>query len=161
VQLLPQESVADIGAGTGFIAFHVAKNHPRVHVYAVDNQKEMIEHMQAQMNAYELRNFNIFLTPATKTRLKTGSIHHIFMVNLLHDIEDPDGVIGEFDRILIPSGDVTIVEPKKVEGTRGPSMEERLEVDEAVSLMESTGRFRLAETFDEAEEWYQLIFRRA
>ncbi len=160
VKIEPQDGVADIGAGTGYLALHIAKNHAKARVFAVDSQKEMTEHMQMRAEAYELRNFNIFMTPADKTRLKTGGIHHVFMMNLLHDVDDLEDVLKEFDRILVPGGDVTIIEPKKVEGTMGPPLKERLELEEAVGLMESTGVFKLVNGWDDAEDWYQLMFRR-
>ena len=160
VEIVPNDGVVDIGAGTGYIAIHVAKNHPRARVYAVDSQREMIEHLYGRKEAYELKNLDIFQTKAHHTRLKTGSIHHIFMVNLLHDVEEPLEVLAEFNRILIRKGDISIVEPKKVEGAMGPPRKDRLEVHEAVKLMEITGKFKLDAKYEDADTWYQVVFRK-
>lgn len=160
IEIRPNEAVADIGAGTGYIAIHVAKNYPKARVFAVDSQREMIEYMENKMQVYELRNFNIFHTPAHATRLKTGGIHHAFMVNLLHDVDERDDVMGEFDRILVPKGDITIVEAKKGEGRPGPRQDERLAPDEVMEIMEASGAFKLEARYEDHERWYQMVFRR-
>jgi arsenite methyltransferase len=82
------ETIADIGAGSGYFAFRFARhmgNNGRV--YAVDISPEMILHMNRQIREAKLNNVATVLSAPDDPLLPAVAIDRFFICNTWHHVE--------------------------------------------------------------------------
>lgn len=109
--LKPGMVVADIGAGTGYIARRMAALvGPMGVVYAVDVQPEMIRMLQSLSAKAGLAQVKPVLGAADDVRLPAASVDLAIMVDVYHELEFPREVLASIVRALKPGGRVVFVE---------------------------------------------------
>jgi SAM-dependent methyltransferase len=107
--LRPGMAVADIGAGSGYIARRMAAQvGPGGVVYAVDVQPEMIRLLKSL--AAGLAQIKPVLGAVDDVRLPAASVDLAIMVDVYHELEFPREVLGSMLRALKPGGRVVFVE---------------------------------------------------
>jgi ubiquinone/menaquinone biosynthesis C-methylase UbiE len=102
------QTVLDVGAGTGFIAAGLA---PRAaHVVATDNAPAMLD--VARDNLAQLRIDNIELRESDHTELPLDddSVDAAVANMVVHHAEDPARILAEMTRVVRPGGWVAITE---------------------------------------------------
>jgi predicted O-methyltransferase YrrM len=83
--LAPGMTVADIGAGTGYYTWQLAKKvGPGGRVYAVDVQPQMIAMLDSQMAKRGVRNVVSVLGSDTTVKLPPASVDLAIMVDVYH-----------------------------------------------------------------------------
>lgn len=111
--LMPGMTVVDVGAGTGYYSWRMAK---RVGgsgvVYAVDIQPEMLALLERQVKRRGARNVKPVLGTATDPRLAGASLDLALLVDVYHELEYPHEMLAAIVRALKPGGRVVIVEYK-------------------------------------------------
>ncbi len=102
----PEATVADVGAGTGFIAQGLA---PRVaKVYVIDNSPEMLAVARKNLAAFE--NVEYRLADGMRLPLPDASLDAILANMYLHHVSDPLAAIHEMARVLKPGGRLVITD---------------------------------------------------
>ena len=111
LRLTPGMRVADVGAGTGYIARRMARLvGPSGKVYAVDVQPEMIRMLRDTAAKDGLTQIEPVLATATDTKLPAASVDLVIMVDVYHELEFPYEVLGSIVKALKPGGRVVFVE---------------------------------------------------
>ena len=111
LRLAPGMRVADVGAGTGYIARRMARLvGPSGKVYAVDVQPEMIRLLGDTARREKLAQIEPLLASAADTKLPPSSIDLAIMVDVYHELEFPYEVLSSIVRALKPGGRVVFVE---------------------------------------------------
>jgi ubiquinone/menaquinone biosynthesis C-methylase UbiE len=111
LNLKPGMTVADIGAGTGFLTRQMAKQvGPQGLVYAVDVQPEMIEIMQRFAKAAGISNIKSVLSTTQQVKLPDQSIDLAIMVDVYHELEFPYEMLNSMIACLKPGGQLVFVE---------------------------------------------------
>lgn len=109
--LAPGMTVADIGAGTGYYTWQLAKKvGPGGRVYAVDVQPEMIGMLDSQMEKRGVRNVVSVLGSETTVKLPPASVDLAIMVDVYHELAYPAEVLESIVSALKPGGRVVFVE---------------------------------------------------
>jgi precorrin-6B methylase 2 len=109
--LKPGDSVADIGAGTGYISWRMAeKVGPQGKVYAVDIQQEMLDRLAKNMKARGHQNVLPVLGTITNANLPTNSIDLAIMVDVYHEFSHPYEMMKSIHAALKPGGRVAFIE---------------------------------------------------
>jgi len=109
--LAPGMTVADIGAGTGYYTWQLAKLvGPGGRVYAVDVQPEMIRILDSQMAKRGVRNVVSVLGSETTVKLPPASVDLAIMVDVYHELAYPSEVLDSIIDGLKPGGRVVFVE---------------------------------------------------
>ena len=111
LQLKPGMVVADIGAGTGYLARRMAAAVvPGGKVLAVDVQPEMLSLLQSMVRQTGLTQIEPSLGTEVDVRLPASSIDLAIMVDVYHELAFPYEVMASIIRALKPGGQLVFVE---------------------------------------------------
>jgi ubiquinone/menaquinone biosynthesis C-methylase UbiE len=103
--------VADVGAGTGYFTFRLAKLvGPAGKVFATDIQPEMLAIVRARMKESGVTNIETVLGAVDDPKLPTQTFDLILLVDVYHELEYPkEMALGMVDA-LKPDGRLVLVE---------------------------------------------------
>ncbi|MEP6954364.1 MAG: methyltransferase domain-containing protein [Solirubrobacteraceae bacterium] len=99
-------TVADIGAGTGFVAAGVASRVARV--IAVDSSPEMLAVARHNLATLNIENVELVEGDIEALPLADGSVDAAFANMVLHHAQNPAAMLAEMARIVRPGGTVAI-----------------------------------------------------
>lgn len=109
--LKPGDHVADIGAGTGYITWRMAKKvGPSGKVYAVEIQQEMLDLLVPRMKQRGLDNVVPVLGGESDPKLPAESIDLAIMVDVYHELSEPAEMMENLLRALKPGGRIAFIE---------------------------------------------------
>lgn len=111
LQLKPGELVADIGAGSGYFSWRMAKAvSPGGKVFGVDIQPEMLELLQRNMMRRDVSNVVPVLGTTTDPKLPPNSVDTILMVDVYHEFDQPYEMAKAMVEALKKGGRIVLVE---------------------------------------------------
>jgi precorrin-6B methylase 2 len=111
LKLKPGMAVADIGAGTGYFSWRLAKEvGAKGKVYAVDIQQEMLDLLQRNMKQRGVANVISALGTVTDPKLPANSLDLVLMVDVYHEFDHPYEMLSGIWKALKPGGRVVFVE---------------------------------------------------
>lgn len=104
-------TVADIGAGTGYHSWRMARAvGSSGKVYAVDIQPEMLAQIATNMPRHGVSNVIGILGTPKSPQLPTNSLDLVLMVDVYHEFDHPFEMLDAITRSLKPKGRVAFVE---------------------------------------------------
>ena len=111
LKLKEGEVVADIGAGSGYYTFRMAKLvGPKGKVLAVDIQKEMLDIIREPHEEGGLENVEPVLGDEADPKLPDESVDMILMVDVYHEFALPYEMTEKMVKALKPGGRIVFVE---------------------------------------------------
>jgi SAM-dependent methyltransferase len=132
-------AIVDIGAGTGLFARRFARLAPGAIVFAADTEPRMLawiaEHPDREVDA----RLRPVLAEETAVPLSDSSTDLVVMVNLHHELADPEATYREALRLLRPGGQLLVVDWAKTEMVGGPPQHVRATSDEIVGMLGAAG----------------------
>ena len=108
--LEPDHVVADIGAGSGYFSFRIAKLVPQGKVMAVDIQPEMLALIENQKREDNVTNIEGVLGAVDNPNLAPNSIDVAIMVDAYHEFDYPFEMIDGIYKALRPGGRIFFLE---------------------------------------------------
>ena len=102
--------VADVGAGTGYFAFRLARAVPQGQVYAVDLQPEMIGILTARKGELNAANVVPIQSTEQEVKLPDNSVNVALMVDVYHEFAYPYEMMRSLMKALKPGGRVIQIE---------------------------------------------------
>ena len=151
--LKPAETIADIGAGTGYFSRRFA--HHAATVYAVDIDAKLLA-IAANSGA---KNLTAILAAPDDPRLPDASVDTIFFCDVLHHIDNRPAYYAKLAKALKPGGRIVMIDFFKKELPIGPPVAMKLSEDEVIGEMKPAG-FKLAKRVELLKYQYFLIFER-
>jgi precorrin-6B methylase 2 len=109
LDLHPTDVVADVGAGTGYFSFRMAKQVPQGKVLAVDVQPEMIDILEYLKQESQITNVQPILGTETSPNLPEA-IDLALMVDAYHEFAYPHEMMQAIAQALKPNGRVVLLE---------------------------------------------------
>ena len=106
------ETVADIGAGTGYFTFRMAKRIKNGKVIAVDIQDEMLELIRQGVDERKIDNVKTVKGSVKSVNLPDNSVELILMVDAYHEFSYPYEMGQSMFEALKPGGYLVLVEYK-------------------------------------------------
>ena len=111
LELAPGMTVADVGAGVGYHSLRLARRvGPDGVVLATDVQPEMLRMLRDNARAAGVRNVRPLLASQRDAKLPEGEVDLILMVDVYHEVTDPERLLDAFLAALKPGGRLVLVE---------------------------------------------------
>lgn len=138
--LTPGMVVADIGAGSGYYASRMAKKvGPAGKVYATDIQPGMIELLNRRIASERITNITPVLGGMDDPKLPPASIDLAIMVDVYHELQQPQVFLQRLKETFKPGGRLVLVEFRK-EDPKVPILEvHKMSVAEVKQELEAEG----------------------
>ena len=102
--------VADIGAGTGFFSFPIARRVTDGRVLAVDIQQEMLDIIESRKASGSPANVDTILGTETDPRLPEAAVDLVLIVDAYHEFSYPREMGLAIARALKPGGRLVLIE---------------------------------------------------
>ena len=156
--LLPGQSVADLGSGTGYFTARLARAvAPAGRVYAVDVDADVQEELRERLVDEAVDNVELVLADFDDTKLPDASVDLVFTVNTFHHFEDRPTYFGNLKRVLRPGGRVAVIE---YDGSTGLFVKWFGHYSERKSLLGdmSAAGYRVVEDLDLLERQSFIVF---
>ena len=107
-------TVADIGAGSGYMTERMSKKvGPMGRVYATDIQQGMIDLLNRRIARRKLTNVTPVLSLQDDPRLPIEAIDLVLMVDVYHELSQPQLMLRHIRASLKPGGRLALVEYRK------------------------------------------------
>lgn len=110
LNLRPTDVVGDIGAGSGFFSFRMAKLVPQGKVLAVDIQPQMLAMIEERKAAENVINIEGVLGDIDDTKLPDSAVDLVLLVDAYHEFSHPWEMMQSIVSALKPGGRVVLLE---------------------------------------------------
>jgi SAM-dependent methyltransferase len=105
------QTVCDFGCGNGYHTLQLAKRvGPTGIVYAIDIQPEMLEMLRERAGSRGLENVKPILPTEEDNGLPAATFDFVLMVDVYHELSEPDKALAGVRNSLKPSGRLVLVE---------------------------------------------------
>jgi len=105
--------VADIGAGSGYFTERLARLvGPTGKVYATDIQSGMLDLIKRRLERARITNVTLVLSEPADPKLTPASLDLALMVDVYHELDAPQQVLGHIRHALKPGGRLVLIEYK-------------------------------------------------
>jgi arsenite methyltransferase len=152
------ETIADIGAGSGYFAFrfsrHVGKNG---RVYAIDINPDMVVYMNRRIRDMKVKNMVTVLSAPDDPLLMDGSVDRFFICETWHHIQNQTQYLALMKKMLKPGGQVIMIDFQKRDLPVGPPNEMKIAREDIIKQMQVAG-FQLEKENSFLPYHYFLIF---
>jgi ubiquinone/menaquinone biosynthesis C-methylase UbiE len=150
-------SVADVGAGTGYMSLKLAKRvGPSGKVYAEDVQPEMLQKVRANAAKAQAANVVTVQGSFTDPMLPKAQMDLVLLVDVYHEFSEPQKMLRGIRESLKPDGRLVLLEYRK-EDPKIPIREEhKMTVAEVRTELEAEG-FHLAQVIETLPRQHILI----
>jgi ubiquinone/menaquinone biosynthesis C-methylase UbiE len=153
-------TVADVGAGSGYMTVKLSKKvGPQGKVYATDIQQGMLDLLAKRLTRSKITNVVAVLGTQDDPRLPPGAVDLILMVDVYHELSQPQVMLRRLHDSLKPGGRLVLVEYRKEDPDIPIRPEHKMSVAEAKIEVEAEG-FKLAKTNEDLPRQHILIFTR-
>ena len=160
LKLKPTDVVADIGAGTGFFSFPMARLVPRGQVLAVDIQPEMIAELERNKLSNKAPNVRPVLGTTQDPRLPAGGVDLVLIVDAYHEFDHPREMARAIRAALRPgTGRLALVEYRAEDDNVPIKQIHKMSVAQARKEMAAVG-LEFVEVTETLPQQHLLIFRR-
>ncbi|MBC7650446.1 MAG: class I SAM-dependent methyltransferase, partial [Deinococcales bacterium] len=117
IDVAPNAVIADIGAGTGYYSFRLAKKVPNGKVYAVDIQDEMIDMLKQKKAQIKDSVVEIVKSSIKSLNLPDNSVDLAVMVDVYHELEYPQEMLLALKKVLKSTGKILLIEYRGEDAT--------------------------------------------
>jgi protein-L-isoaspartate O-methyltransferase len=151
------DTIADIGAGSGYHAFRMASLAKKGLVYAVDIQREMLMRIEKTKESKKLRNIETILGSDKSINLTKDSVDKILMVDVYHEFNFPKEMIASIKNALKPNGQLFLIEYRGEDSKVPIKKIHKMTEKQAIKELEAAG-FRLKENIENLPWQHCMIF---
>jgi len=112
LNLKPGETVADLGAGTGYFTVRLAKAVASPKVFAVDVESSMVDYITMRAAKEGLKNVVAVRAASDRTNLPER-VDVVLIVNTYHHLPSRPAYFAELKKLLKPQARLAIIDYKK------------------------------------------------
>ena len=149
-------SVADIGAGSGYITVRLAARvGPTGRVFANDVQPQMLNMLARRLENSKITNVTLIEGTFDDPKLPPSSVDLELMVDVYHELSEPQAMLRHLRGALKPGGRLVLLEYRKEDPRVPIKPEHKMSVAEAKMELEAEG-FALSKV-DESLPWQHIL----
>jgi ubiquinone/menaquinone biosynthesis C-methylase UbiE len=149
--LRPSDTVADLGAGSGYFSRRLAQHAAKVYAVDIDEKLLKIASEKAPQNLIPV------LALRDDPKLPLASVDLVFICDVLHHIENRPAYYAKLARALKPGGRIVNIDFYKKDPPVGPPAAMKLSEDQVRAEFKAAG-FREAKTHEGLQYQYFLEF---
>jgi cyclopropane fatty-acyl-phospholipid synthase-like methyltransferase len=124
--LAPGQTVADVGAGTGYFTVRLARAVPDGVVLATDIELDMVRYLVDRAGREHLPNVHALRCTETDPALPVNGVDRILIVDVWHHVADRRAYARALAAALRPGGKIAIVDFTPEATPHGPPPQHRL-----------------------------------
>ena len=151
------DTIADIGAGSGYHVFRIAPIANKGMVYAVDIQTEMLMAIENIKETSKIKNIKTILSSEQSVYLAENSVDKILMVDVYHEFSFPIEMITSIKSALKPKGELFLVEYRAEDPNVPIKRIHKMSEKQAVKEMEAAG-FKLKRNINNLPWQHCMVF---
>ena len=160
LELKPEMTAADFGAGSGGMSIPTAKRLEKGRVFAIDIQAQPLSALESKAKLDDIRNIRKIVADIEKPipGLSASSCDLVFIVNSLFEIDNKKGALQQAKTALRPGGQLVIVDwlPEARFGPQG----ERINPENLKEIIQNMG-LRLKKELNAGDYHYGLVFAKS
>ncbi len=159
--LKPGMTVAEIGAGTGYMALRMAQRvGPSGKVYANDVQPEMLRLLRENATHAQISNVETVLGTESDPKLPKGQSDLVLLVDVYHEFSQPQKMLQHIRESLKPDGRLVLLEYRKEDPRVPIRPEHKMSVAEVKAELEPEG-FMLGQVIETLPRQHILILTKS
>ena len=151
------DSIADIGAGSGYHVFKMAPVAKDGFVFAVDIQEEMLVALLTHPNYKQSANIVTVLGGEKTVNLPKNSVDKILMVDVYHEFNYPYEMMMSMKNALRKDGEIYLVEYRGEDATIPIKKIHKMTEEQAVKEMKAVG-FKLKKNISNLPWQHCMVF---
>jgi len=163
LNLAPPETIVDIGAGTGFFAKafvpFLKKESDAGRVFACDISDTMLSWINEHI-CPEFPAIHPVKMTETAVPLADGTADLVYMINLHHELESPEAILGESHRLLTERGVLFLADWKKEDMSQGPPRHRRCRTADVADQVKQA-RFAGVRVFEDLPRHFLIVAQAA
>ena len=157
LEIRPNDTIADIGAGSGYHAIRMAKIAANGLVFAVDIQDEMLDEIRKRCAKDSVYNVKAIRGREDHTQLKKNSVDKVLMVDVYHEFSFPAEMMASIYEALKKDGKVFLIEYRKENEWVPIKTIHKMTETQAVKEMEAAG-FKLDKNIGNLPWQHCMVF---
>lgn len=157
MNLRPGMTIADLGSGVGYMTLRMAKRvGPTGKIYGVDLQPGMLAELEKNAKANSVTNVIPILGQPADPKLPEGQIDLILMVDVYHEVSQPQAMLRKIRQALKADGRLVLLEYRAEDPSIPINPDHKMTVDQVRRELEPEG-FRLLEPIETLPRQHLLI----
>lgn len=159
LELKGSETVVDLGAGSGYFSFRLARLLPHGQVIAADPEPEMIRHIHHKAQTSGVRNLRpVLIRPDEPEIPKQADV--VFICDVLHHVGDRPGWLSKIVRQMKPGARLALIEFREGPLPEGPPESLKIPRAQLVELGTAAGLVLDSEKANLLPYQTYLVFRK-
>ena len=159
MKIKTDDTIADIGAGSGYHVFKMAPLADKGLVYAVDIQPEMLEAIELKKKSKRVSNVETVLGSAKKINLPKNSLDKVLLVDVYHEFSNPFEMIESIKNALKPNGLLFLIEYRGEDPNVPIKKIHKMTKKQSIAEMRAVG-LKLKENIDNLPWQHCMIFEK-
>jgi ubiquinone/menaquinone biosynthesis C-methylase UbiE len=140
LEIQPGMTVADVGAGAGYQSLRLARRvGPEGTVLATDVQPQMLQMLRANARAAGVANIKPILCTQDDPKLPEGAVDLILLVDVYHEVSEPEAMLRAWRKALKPGGRLVLVEFRAEDPEVPIKPEHKMSLDQVKKEVEPQG----------------------
>ena len=159
MKIKTDDTIADIGAGSGYHVFKMAPLADKGLVYAVDIQPEMLEAIELKKKSKRVSNVETVLGSAKSINLPKNSLDKVLLVDVYHEFSNPFEMIESIKNALKPNGLLFLIEYRGEDPNVPIKKIHKMTKKQSIAEMRAVG-LKLKENIDNLPWQHCMIFKK-
>jgi ubiquinone/menaquinone biosynthesis C-methylase UbiE len=138
MELKGTETIADVGAGSGYFSFRFASKLPKGKVIAIDIDPEMIRHIHHKVMSSDIKNIDVVLASEDDPKIPE-KVDIVFICDVLHHLKNRDKWLDKLYSEINKGAKLILIEFKEGNLPEGPPEKIKISGKEMLTLVSRAG----------------------